>query len=145
MKLLARNFVTGGPGSVKMVPEEGEDLWHAYNLIREGDQITATTFRKVQRDSGTGTESEKVKLKLTVSVESVEYDAEGQQIRLKGKNMTESEHVKLGAYHTIELELQRAFQLVKAEWDSIDSERIRTACDPAASADLAVLLITVSP
>ena len=23
----------------------GEDLWHAYNLIREGDYVTATTFR----------------------------------------------------------------------------------------------------
>lgn len=28
-------------------------------------------------------------------------------------------------------------------WDSVDVERVRTACDPAASADLAVLLITV--
>jgi len=29
-------------------------------------------------------------------------------------------------------------------WDSVDVERVRTACDPAASADLAVVLITVS-
>jgi hypothetical protein len=28
-------------------------------------------------------------------------------------------------------------------WDSVDLERVRSACDPAASADLAVLLITV--
>lgn len=40
----------------------------------------------------------------------------GQQIRLKGKNMTENEHVKLGAYHTLELELQRAFSLHKVRW-----------------------------
>jgi hypothetical protein len=38
----------------------------------------------------------------------------GLQIRLKGRNMTESEHVKLGAYHTLELELHRAFTLHKA-------------------------------
>ena len=37
----------------------------------------------------------------------------GQQIRLKGKNLTENEYVKLGAYHTLELELQRAFTLQK--------------------------------
>ena len=30
-------------------------------------------------------------------------------------------------------------------WDSVDTERVRGACDPAASADLAVLLITVLP
>lgn len=67
----------------------------------------------------------------------------GSSIRLKGRNMTESEHVKLGAYHTIELEPGRSFNLHKALWDSLDIERIRTATDPQASADLAALLITV--
>ena len=57
----------------------GEDLWHAYNLILEGDRVEATTFRKVQKDLGTGSESERVKLKLMVAVEGVEYDAEGEQ------------------------------------------------------------------
>ena len=55
----------------------GEDLWHTYNIIRQGDLVTATTFRKVSRDSGAGTQSEKIRIKLTVQVESVEYDAEG--------------------------------------------------------------------
>ncbi|GAB4814633.1 hypothetical protein N2152v2_001679 [Parachlorella kessleri] len=142
MKLLSRNFSKDGEGSVKMIPEEGEDLWHAYNLIREGDRVTATTFRKVMRDTGTGGDSERVKLTLTIQVEGVEYDAEGQQIRLKGKNLTESEHVKLGAYHTLELELQRAFTLRKALWDSVDVERVKSCSDPAASADLAAVLIT---
>lgn len=142
MKLLNKQIAKEGPGWVKMVAEEGEDLWHAYNLVREGDRVEATTFRKVQKDVGAGSESERVKLKLMIAVEAVEYDAEGQQIRLKGRNLTENEHVKLGAYHTIELELQRPFALYKDVWDSVDAERVRTACDPAASADLAVLLIT---
>ncbi|KAL4422403.1 hypothetical protein ABPG75_008600 [Micractinium tetrahymenae] len=142
MKLLQNQLTKEGPGWVKVVPEEGEDLWHAYNLVREGDRVEATTFRKVLRDTGTGGESERVKLKLMIRVEAVEYDAEGQQIRIKGRNLTETEHVKLGAYHTLELELQRAFSLHKDSWDSVDVERVRTACDPAASADLAVLLIT---
>lgn len=30
---------------VQMVPEEAEDLWHAYNLILVGDRVTATTVR----------------------------------------------------------------------------------------------------
>jgi hypothetical protein len=52
-------------------------MWHAYNLVRVGDRVTATTFRKVAKDSGTGTDSEKVKLTLTVQVEGVEFDPEG--------------------------------------------------------------------
>ena len=51
--------------------------------------------------------------------------------------------MKLGAYHTIELEIQRTFQLHKAVWDALDLERIKESCDPAASADLAAVLITV--
>lgn len=71
--------------------------------------------------------------------------AAGSSIRLKGRNLTECEHIKLGAYHTLELEPQRAFSLAKACWDSLDIERLRSACDPQASADLAALLITVRP
>jgi len=70
-------------------------------------------------------------------------DVAGQSIRLRGKNLTETEHVKLGAYHTLELEPQRAFTLEKASWDALDIERIKQACDPAASADLAAVLIMV--
>lgn len=62
---------------------------------------------------------------------------------MKGRNHTESDHIKLGAYHTLELESQRAFTIHKACWDAIDIERIRQACDVQASADLAALLITV--
>lgn len=142
MKLVAQNYIKDGEGEVKLVAEEAEDMWHVYNLVREGDLITATTFRKVAKDSGTGAESERVKIKLTVKVEGIEFDPEGSSIRLKGRNLTESEHIKLGAYHTIELEPQRAFTLHKKLWDALDVERIRTACDPQASADLAAVLIT---
>lgn len=54
-----------------------EDLWHAFNLIRVGDRVTATTFRKIQRESGVGAESEKVKLTLTIAVEDVDFDPQG--------------------------------------------------------------------
>jgi hypothetical protein len=35
--------------SVVLVPVENEDMWHAYNLIAEGDQVKASTIRKVSR------------------------------------------------------------------------------------------------
>ncbi|KAK9817970.1 hypothetical protein WJX72_005116 [[Myrmecia] bisecta] len=142
MKLLSRSFSKDAEGEVKLIPEEGEDLWHVYNLVRAGDHVTATTFRKIQKDSGAGSESERVKIKLTIEVEVVDFDPEGQQIRLRGKNLTETEHVKLGSYHTLEVELQRAFTLHKQCWDTLDLERVKQATNPAASADLAAVLIT---
>lgn len=49
-----------------------------YNLVRAGDHVTATTFRKVARDTGTGSEAERVKIRLTIAVEDVDFDPEGE-------------------------------------------------------------------
>lgn len=48
-----------------------------YNLVRVGDLVTATTYRKISKDAVKGSQSESVKMKLTISVEGIEYDGEG--------------------------------------------------------------------
>lgn len=45
MRLLGKQIDKDGCGEVKMIPEEPEDMWHAYNLIAVGDRIRATTIR----------------------------------------------------------------------------------------------------
>ena len=67
----------------------------------------------------------------------------GLEIRLNGTNQTPSEHIKLGAHHTLEVELHRPFTITKDCWDKLDLLRVRQATNPAATADLAVLLIAV--
>lgn len=47
----------------------------------------------------------------------------------------------MGAYHTLDLELNRKFTLQKALWDSIALERVEMACDPAANADVAAVVM----
>lgn len=47
----------------------------------------------------------------------------------------------MGAYHTLDLELNRKFSLRKQTWDSISLERIDTACDPTKSADVAAVIM----
>ncbi|CAI5529201.1 unnamed protein product [Closterium sp. Naga37s-1] len=142
MKLLKRSFEKDGPGVAKIVPEVEEDLWHAYNLIAPLDHVQSTTFRKVQKETGGGgSESERIKLRLEVAVEEVDFDASAHVIRVRGKNITENEHVKLGSYHTLELDLQRAFTLTKDVWDSVAIDRLKEACDPSANADLAVVVM----
>ena len=120
MKLLsALPPADGTPGSVRVTPEESEDMWHLYNLITAGDRVQAVTIRKVAFDSASGErESERVKLKLTLAVEGVEYDAAASQLRVRGRNQTECDAVKLGAYHSLELELQRPVAIEKAGWDA---------------------------
>ncbi|XP_074371475.1 protein PELOTA 1 isoform X2 [Apium graveolens] len=72
MKILRRDLVPNGAGSVKMVPEEADDLWLAYNLIAKGDSVLASTVRKVLREAASGgRDAERVKLKLEIRVEVV--------------------------------------------------------------------------
>ncbi|XP_020571770.1 protein PELOTA 1 isoform X2 [Phalaenopsis equestris] len=117
-------------------------MWHAYNLISAGDLVQAVTVRKVVRELASGgRDSERVKLKLEINVESVDYNKEGSILRIRGKNILQNEHVKIGQFHTLEVELHRPFVLRKDIWDSFSLDILHQACDPAASADLAVLLM----
>ncbi|XP_014098764.3 protein pelota [Bactrocera oleae] len=142
MRLVSRNFDKGAQGSVTLIPEEPEDMWHTYNLIAEGDQVRSTTIRKVQNESATGSStSNRVRTTLTISVESIDFDTQACMLRLKGRNIEENQYVKMGAYHTLDLELNRKFEVRKAEWDTIALERIEMACDPTQSSDLAAVVM----
>uniref|UniRef100_A0A8C4SFU8 Protein pelota homolog n=1 Tax=Erpetoichthys calabaricus TaxID=27687 RepID=A0A8C4SFU8_ERPCA len=127
---------------VTLMPEEPEDMWHTYNLLQVGDSLRASTFRKVLTESSTGSVgSNRVRTTLTISVEAIDFDTQACQLRVKGTNIQENEYVKMGAYHTIELELNRKFTLAKKVWDSVVLERIEQACDPAQQADLAAVIM----
>ncbi|XP_010038124.2 protein PELOTA 1 isoform X2 [Eucalyptus grandis] len=142
MRIVRRDLVPNGPGSVKMVPVDSDDLWFAYNLIAPGDSVMASTVRKVLREAASGgRDAERVKLKLEIRVEAVDYDKVGSVLRIRGKNILENEHVKIGAFHTLELEQNRPFVLRKKVWDSLALDVLRQASDPGASADLAVILM----
>ncbi|CAF2072359.1 unnamed protein product [Brassica napus] len=144
MKIVRRDFVRDGPGSVKMVAEDSDDLWYAYNLVSTGDSVMAVTFRytlSFHHVPGGGRDSERVRLKLEVHVEEVDYDKDASVLRIRGKNILENEHVKIGAFHTLEIDLKRPFVLRKAFWDSLALDTLKQASDPAASSDLAVVLM----
>ncbi|XP_022718526.1 protein PELOTA 1-like isoform X5 [Durio zibethinus] len=153
MKVVRRDLVPNGPGSVKMIPVDSDDLWFVYNLIAAGDSVMARTVRKVLRETAGGRDAERVTLKLEIKVEAIDYDKEGSVLRIRGKNILENEHVKfvafkgiivllqIGAFHTLELELHRPFVLRKEIWDSLALDVLQQASDPGASADLAVVLM----
>lgn len=47
----------------------------------------------------------------------------------------------MGAYHTLDLEQNRKFELYKSEWDTISLERVELACDPSQNADVAAVIM----
>ncbi|GFX27239.1 protein pelota [Trichonephila clavipes] len=142
MKLTHKYLEKDGSGSVTLLPEDPEDMWHAYNLVAKGDTLKSTTIRKVTTESATGsTASSRVRTTLTIRVEDIDFDTQACMLRVKGRNIQENQFVKLGAYHTMNLELNRKFTLAKACWDTIALERIDMACDPAQHADLAAIVM----
>lgn len=82
--------------SVTLVPEESEDMWHAFNLISEGDNVRSTTIRKVQNETATGSSSSsRIRTTLTISVETIDFDTQACVLRLKGRNVEENQFVKV--------------------------------------------------
>ncbi|KAG0229313.1 hypothetical protein BGW42_001653 [Actinomortierella wolfii] len=141
MKLVKQHIERDKSGYVTLIPEEFEDMWHAYNLIQKHDQLRAVTIRRIQSESSTGSvESQRIRLTLSISIDNVDFDTQVGMLRISGRVIVENPHVKLGTFHTIELELNRQFTLIKPEWDVIALERVQEACDITKKADVAAVV-----
>ncbi|CEF67537.1 Protein pelota homolog [Strongyloides ratti] len=143
MKLLGKYINKDKSGSIKVLLEEEEDMWQFYNLIRVGDLVKASTVRKVIMESETrSNSSQKINMNLVVAVETISFDPTTCTLHLKGKNTEKNDYVKLGQYHTLDIELGKTFTLHKEQWDSIDFHRL-DECQNTVSkkADVAAIIM----
>lgn len=76
-----------------------------------------------------------------VWTQKIEFEVDAGMLRVSGVNVVASDAVKLGAHHTVEIELARAFTVEKDEWDSVALARVEEACDPARSAEIAAVVM----
>ncbi|PBP25745.1 hypothetical protein BUE80_DR003353 [Diplocarpon rosae] len=129
MRLIKQNIERDGSGTVTLFPEEPEDMWHAYNLIAPTDLLRASAIRRVTSESSTGsTNSVRVHITLLIRVTSIDFDPQAGQLHVSGQVAEENKHVKIGAFHTLDLELQRNFTLEKSDgWDSVALDVVREA------------------
>ncbi|KAK9464539.1 hypothetical protein V1512DRAFT_268184 [Lipomyces arxii] len=152
MKLLSKNLDKDGAGSIRLLPEEPADLWHAYNIIHVGDVLKSSTFRRISKEKdkeGSGemisnAPSQRISLVLAITVTKTDFDPAGGALHASGPVAEESPHVRLGAYHTLDLALHRAFTIRKlsfAPWDSISLQTVVSACDPASRAEAGAVVL----
>lgn len=144
MKLLKKQIsAKDGSGYVSLLPNTPEDLWHTFNLLQNGDRVRCTTLRKVSKESSTGSvTSSKVRMNLTIEVTRVEFFKDSLEVRISGPNSAESAHVRMGAFHTLTLELDRQFSIEKDCWDQIFLDRIDEACNPERGAEIACVVMS---
>ena len=142
MKLLSKYIDKKNTGSFTMVAEEAEDMWHAYNLINKEDKLRSSSIRRIKTETSSGlTSTSRVHFTLTIMVKSLDFDTQASVLRVKGTNIEENQYIKMGAYHTIDLEVNQKFTITKNEWDTVSLERIEEACDPNKTADLAAVIM----
>ncbi|CZS96138.1 hypothetical protein WAI453_009762 [Rhynchosporium graminicola] len=129
MRLIKQNIERDGSGTITLFPEEPEDMWHAYNLIASTDLLRASAIRRVTTESATGsTSSTRVHITLLIRVTSIDFDPQAGQLHVSGQVAEENKWVKVGAFHTLDLELQRNFTLEKSQgWDSVALDVVREA------------------
>ncbi|KAK4058209.1 Translation factor pelota [Microbotryomycetes sp. JL221] len=143
MLLIKQHIDKDGSGYVTLRPQEDEDMWHAYNLIQQGDELRASAVRRVTTESSTGsTSSHRVHLNLTIMVDKVLYSALADNtassssnstvpeslttttgaggsttgtttIHVSGRICSETPHVKKGSFHTLDLQIGRDFTIIK--------------------------------
>ena len=49
MRIRKKNIAKDGSGSVDILAETADDMWHVLNLVQAGDEVRAPTYRKVRR------------------------------------------------------------------------------------------------
>jgi protein pelota len=72
--------------------------------------------------------SERVHVNLTVKVKSIFFDPAVSSLRVSGVVVSENEWVPLGSHHTLDLEVDRPFTLIKADgWDTVARDALSQA------------------
>lgn len=136
MRLLKRAIDDAtGAGSATLIPQDPEDMWHLYNLIRAKDILRAPAIRKVKHDTSTdATYRTTERTILTVRVLRIDFDPQSSELHISGRVCEENKWVAIGQHHTIDLELNRQFTLTKVGedgegWDSVALSMLKEATD----------------
>jgi protein pelota len=125
-----------------LLPNTPEDLWHTYNLLQRGDLVRCTTVRKVVKESSTGsTTSSKKRVMLTIDVQKVDFDPDSLEVRISGRVQSENNFVRMGAHHTLTLELNQNFSVEKICWDQIFLDLLQEASNPEGQAEVAAIVM----
>lgn len=66
---------------------------------------------------------------------------EGATLQVSGRVASENKHVKMGAFHTLDLECNRQLMIIKDSWDSIHLERLSDSSDVGQRAEVGAVVL----
>lgn len=66
---------------------------------------------------------------------------DGATLQVAGRVVEENQHVKMGAYHTLDLEINRALTITKESWDAVHLERLGESADVNQRAEVGAVVL----
>lgn len=61
-------------------------------------------------------------------------------LQVTGKVSEENSYVKMGAFHTLDLEMNRDVKIIKEMWDTIALQRVEEACVEGRGAEVGAIV-----
>ncbi len=114
-------------GRMRIQVETDEDIWHLYNVVEEGDLVTASTTRREEKsaDKLRAERAEKRRMTLGVRVEKIEFSEDDLRLKLLGTIETGPQDI--GQHHTLIFENGDSMDIEKRRWRDTQVERLRRA------------------
>jgi protein pelota len=111
-------------GYIKLVPEDQDDLWILYNIIKPGDKVTAQTTRDVKHEEGSG--GRRIPMILTIIVKNLEFQPFTERLRIRGIVIEGPERYGVkGHYHTLNIMIGKPLIIWKESWSRYDLELLK--------------------
>lgn len=132
---------SGSYGRITLVPETLDDLWHLKYVIEEGDNVSALTQRRVERndDMTRSTGGERETLSVDLEVDDVEFARFANRLRVSGVIRSCDRETEIGNHHTINVEQNDEITITK-RWKSDQLERLEEA-EEAEDTEVAVATV----
>ncbi|MCE7740937.1 MAG: mRNA surveillance protein pelota [Candidatus Heimdallarchaeota archaeon] len=122
MKILKKDYKNG---ILELIPENIDDLYAIYRILKAGDIVRAATSRRIRKkeDDGRADAGERIKMTLEVEIEELAFHGFGDNLRFKGKILAGPDDlVSLGTYHTISLSLMEKIRIQKLNWTPMEKK-----------------------
>ncbi|MFH1364663.1 MAG: hypothetical protein ABIH52_03315, partial [Candidatus Aenigmatarchaeota archaeon] len=114
-------------GTIKLVPDTVDDLWHLSQILEPDDLVTARTLRKTSVKRGNEIElGEKKPVTLCIKVERVEFHTYTYKLRISGKIVSGPDDIQLASYHTLDVDPGMSLKIQK-RWKSYQMDRLQKA------------------
>ncbi|MGC8571843.1 MAG: mRNA surveillance protein pelota [Candidatus Micrarchaeia archaeon] len=128
-------------GTLKIRVDNINDLWTIQRIIFKDDLVKSESLRKFKAsDSDVGEMKEVI---IKVKVEKTEFDKNTNRLRISGKIVDGRplDYVKLGSYHTLNINEGDLLEITKIHWPNYIRDLIKEAIENTKKAILGIIVV----